>query len=112
MTPSGRTALIIFFFILATPLFFFPSPCAAKTTVTVQIAYGGMICGGVSLYLYFFRSFETSLCSPDIMPALLNIRSGKIFLGIPAIECEQSVTEIPPNRSVGSYHVRFLRWEF
>jgi len=111
MTRCGRIAFITFL-IVTLSLLFFPSPCAAKTTVTVQIAYGGMICGGVSLYLYFWRSFETSLCSPDIMPALLNIRSGKIFLGIPAIECEQFVTEIPSNRSMGSYYVRFLRWEF
>ena len=111
MTPSGRIALIIFL-ILIIPLFFFPSSCPAKTTFTVQIAYGGVICGGVSLYLYFFSSFDSGLCSADIMPALLNIRSGKIFLGIPAIECEQSVPDIYPNPSVESYRVRFLRWEF
>ncbi len=111
MTPSGRIALIIFS-ILIIPLFFFPSSCPAKTTFTVQIAYGGVICGGVSLYLYFYRSLDSGLCSADIMPALLNIRSGKIFFGIPAIEYVQSVPEISPNRSAGSYCVRFFRWEF
>jgi len=111
MTPSARIVLITFL-ILTIPLLLFASPCPAKTTITVQIAYGGVICGGVSLYLYFFRTLEPSLCSPDIVPALLNIRRGKIFLGIPAIVCGQSVTEMPPNRSVGSYYVRFLRWEF
>jgi len=111
MTHFSSMALIIFS-ILIIPLFFFPSSCPAKTTFTVQIAYGGVICGGVSLYLYFYRSLDSGLCSADIMPALLNIRSGKIFLGIPAIECEQSVPGISPNRSVGSYYVRFFRWEF
>jgi len=109
MRRSGRIALIIF---LTAALLSFSSPCPAKTTFTVQIAYGGVICGGVSLYLYFFSSFDSGLCSADIMPALLNIRSGKIFFGIPAIECVQSVPEISPNRSVGSYCVRFFRWEF
>lgn len=111
MTHSGRTALIIFL-ILTTSLVFFSSPCPAKTTVTVQIAYRGVICGGVGLCIYFFSSFESSLYSQYIMPALLNIRSGKIVLGIPAIECEQPGPEIYPNPSVGSYCVRFFRWEF
>lgn len=111
MRLSGRIALIIFL-ILIIALFFFPSRCPAETRFTVQIAYGGIVCGGVGLYLFFCHSFESGLCSPDIMPALLNIRSGKIVLGIPAIECEQSVREISPNWSVGPYYVRFLRWEF
>ena len=109
MRLSGRIALIIF---LIAGLLSFSSPCPAETRFTVQIAYGGIVCGGVSLYLYFGRSFDSGLCSPDNMPALLNIRRGRIFLGIPAIECEQSVVEMPPNRSVGSYCVRFLRWDF
>lgn len=111
MTLSGRIALIISLIIM-TSIVFFSSPCHAKTTVTVQIAYGGIICGGVGLCLYFSRSFKSDLCLPDIMPALLTIRSGKIVLGIPAIECEQSVPGISLNPSGESYCVRFLRWEF
>jgi hypothetical protein len=111
MSLSGKISLIIFLILLIL-LMVFSSPCLAKTRVTVQIAYGGVICGGVSLYLFFCHSFESGLCCPDIMPALLNIRSGKIVLGIPAIECEQSMREISPDSSVGPYYVRFLRWEF
>jgi len=111
MTLSRRITLIILL-ISMTSLLLFSSPCRAKTTLTVQIAYRGVICGGVGLILYFSHSVESALRSPDIMPALLNIRSGKIALGIPAIEYVQSVQEISPNPSAGSYCIRLFRWEF
>jgi hypothetical protein len=111
MTLSVRIALIISLIII-TSLIFFSSPCHAKITLTAQVAYGGVICGGVGLCLYFSRSFLSDLRVPDIMPALLTIRSGKIVLGIPAIECGQSAPEISLNPSGESYNVRFLRWEF
>jgi hypothetical protein len=111
MAFSSRIALIIVLIPIA-HLVFFSSPCPAKTTITVQIAYGGVICGGVGLCLYFYYSLGSGLWSPDILPAIVYIRGGKIALGIPAIECEQPVPEISHDRAMESYSVRFLRWEF
>ena len=108
----GRRITLIASLISLTSLFILAFPCPAKTTFTVQIAYGGVIFGGVELFLYFYHSLGSGLLSPDIMPALLNIRKGKIALGFPVIECEQSVVEISPNPLGGSYFVRVLRWEF
>jgi len=109
--PGNKTLLIIFL-ITITNFVLFSSPCPAKTTITVQIAYGGVICGGVGLCLYFFYSFRSGVYSQDIMPAIVNIRRGRISLGIPAIDCEQSVLGISLNPPEQSYHVKFLRWEF
>ena len=111
MTLSGRIAFIALLISL-TSLVILSSPCPAKTTFTLQIAYGGVIWGGVELFLYFSHSSGSGLLSPDIMPALLNIRNGKIALGFPVIECEQPVVHIFPNTSGESYFVRVLRWEF
>jgi hypothetical protein len=98
--------------ILMISLILSPSPCLAKTTVTVQIAYGGAICGGLGLFVYFYRSLGSGLWSPGITPAILQVRSGRIIWGIPAIECARPLSGVPSNPSVGSYYVSFLRWEF
>jgi len=103
---------IIAFLIPLTCLVILSSPCPAKTTFTLQIVYGGVVCGGVELFLYFYHFSGSGLLSTDIMPALLNIRNGEIALGFPVIECEQSVVGIFPGPSRKSYFVRFLRWEF
>jgi len=108
----GNKILLIIFLIPITYFVLFSSPCPGKTTITVQIAYGGVICGGVGLCLYSFYSFRSDVCSQDIMSAILNIRRGRISLGIPAIDCEQSVLGISLNPPAQSYYVKFLRWEF
>jgi len=109
--PGNKLAPFIFSIFMIS-LVLSPSPCLAKTTVTIQIVYAGAICGGVGLVVYFCYSVGSGLWSPDITPAILQVRSGRIIWGIPAIECVRPLSGVPSNPSVGSYYVRFLRWEF
>ena len=109
--PGNKLGPFIFS-ILMISLILSPSPCLANTTFTVQIVYGGAICGGVGLFVYFCHSLGSGLWSAPITPAILQVRSGKIIWGIPAIDCAWPLSEVPPNPPVGSCYVRCLRWEF
>ena len=93
-------------------LFFIPVSGLAKTTVTVQMAFGGVVCAGVGVCFYFFYSHEFHKGLSFISPALMNIRECKIKWGFPAVDYGQVLPEGSAWYSEGFYHLKLLRWEF
>jgi len=111
MSISHRTTPIILVIVLLL-LFVAPASSLAKTTVTMQVAFGGIVCSGVGLCFYFFYSHEFNRGSSIIRPAMMNIREGKIKWGFPAVDYRRLLPEHSVRSSEGLYHLKLLRWEF
>ena len=109
MTLSVRKAFTIVLILMALFLLL-SAPCPAETTFSVQITYAGAA-GGVGLCLYFFHSFGSDLWSTDMMPALINVRSGEMVVGVPAVEYEHAASEVSLHPAE-TYSFRLFRWEF
>lgn len=68
---------------LTAALLFAPAPAAARVTVTVEIAYGGVVVGGVGFFVYIAGSWEYPLAGREIPTALLEVRGDGCRWGVP-----------------------------
>jgi len=102
----------ILLIIIITCLIFPPAMCMAKTSYSIHIAFGGVACGGVFLYLYLVHYSGLDLELPQMGQALMNIRGDRIMWGLPSIDYVQSLSETPSISLKNDYYLRLIKWEF
>jgi hypothetical protein len=107
-----RKITFIALMILVLSLMVVPGPCPAKTSVTVHIAFGGVACGGVGLYFYFFHSsaLYTGGLAPG--PAIINIRGDNLLWGFPMIGGPEDSPGSPAGAENDLIELKLMRWEF
>lgn len=67
----------------ATILFGVPAPAAARVAVSVELAFGGMVVGGVGFFVYLAGSWGFSRGTRDVPTALVEVCGNRARLGVP-----------------------------
>lgn len=111
MSIPFKISYILLIFIIAY-LIFPPAMCMAKTSYSIHIAFGGVACGGVFLYLYLVHYHGLDMELPQMDQALMNIRGDRVMWGFPAIDYVQSLSETPSISLKNNYYLRLIKWEF
>lgn len=89
-----------------------PAPVAARVTVTVQIAYGAVVVGGVGLFVAVGGSWELPFANRDLPTALLEIGDGNFRPGIPLPSLSGGYDPAAADHSVPGVRIDLLRWRF
>lgn len=88
-----------------------PAPAAARVTVTVEIAYGGIVVGGVGFFVYIAGAWEIPLAERGIPTALLEVRGDGSRWGVPLLRPRAASPE-GREPGVAGFEVDLLRWRF
>ncbi len=84
----------------------------ARVTVTVQIAYGGVVVGGVGFFFYLAGSWEMSLAERGFPTALLEIRNDGVRFGVPLPVPDVASTPAAGDGELDGVRLDLLRWRF
>lgn len=86
-----------------------PAPAAARVTISVEVAYGGVLVGGVGFFLYLGASWDVPLAMRDLPTSLLEIGPGRTRLGVPLPRLDADPDDAPARPEVS---FDLLRWRF
>lgn len=87
-----------------------PVTASARATVTVQIAYGGFVAGGVSVFVYLSGAWELPLAMRDLRTSLLEVSAGRARLGVPLPSLRTREDADDPRGD--GLQVDLVRWRF
>jgi hypothetical protein len=89
-----------------------PAPAAAKVSVTIEVAYGGVIGCGLAFFVYFGGTWESGLAGRGLQSALIEVGDGPAHLGVPI----PSLVLLDDAAAAPAGHRRvqldLLRWRF
>ena len=98
--------------ILAAAVAFSPTVCRAEATLTVQVAAGGAVAGGVGVFIWFSRSYDLGLRRGSLS-GLLGIHGGQVVFGlplpVPSMRHPGYDPESPPSPG---WSLPLVRWSF
>lgn len=107
-----RWRIAVFAGVLSALLLAAPTPASARVTVTVEVAYGGVIVGGIGLFIYIGGSWEVSLAGRSLPTALLEIREGRAQLGVPLPRLHLDSVTAGTAATDEQLRIDLLRWRF
>lgn len=109
--PIWRRATIAAAVAVCAALFAAPTPASARVVVTVEVAYGGIVAGGVGLFIYFGGSWEVPFAVGELPTALLEITPGRTRFGVPlpSLGPDPGQTGTPV---IDALHLDLVRWRF
>ena len=89
-----------------------PAPASAKVTVTIEVAYGGVVGCGLAFFVYFGGAWESGLAGRALQSALIEVGDGPAHLGVPI----PSLAPVNDAAAEPAGHQRvqldLLRWRF
>lgn len=89
-----------------------PSPAAARVTVTVQIAYGAVVVGGVGIFIAVGGAWDLGFAGRALPTALLEVANGTVRPGIPLPALNLEPESTGADRAAPSVRFDLLRWRF
>ena len=105
----ARLSLIVA--LLAAAQLLSPAPAHARVTISIEIAYGGIVVGGVGFFVYIAGAWEIPLAERGIPTALLEVRGDGSRWGVPLIRPRAAALERRERGGEG-FEVDLLRWRF
>lgn len=89
-----------------------PIPAAASGTVTVEVAYGGVIGCGLGIFIFFAGSWEVPFAPRDLQGALLELGDGRARVGVPVPVLRFGNGQDGEQTSHDSIQFDLIRWRF
>lgn len=89
-----------------------PAPAAARVTVTVEFAYGGLAACGVGFFLYFASSWEVPFAARRLQGPLLELSDGQAHLGVPIPSFRLGGDPSGEQVAHDAIQLDLLRWRF
>lgn len=109
--PIRRRATIAAAAAVCATLLAAPVPAPARVVVTVEVAYGGIVAGGVGVFIYFGSSWEVPFAAGDLPTALVEITPGRTRFGVPLPSLGPDPGQTG-SRSIDALHLDLVRWRF
>lgn len=89
-----------------------PATAAARVTVTVQIAYGAVVVGGVGVFVAVGGYWNLGFADRALPTALLEVADGSVRPGIPLPVLTREAGPTGDDRSAPSVGLELFRWRF
>lgn len=97
---------------LCTLLLLASTPAAARVTVTVEVASGGVVVCGLGFFLYFAGSWESPLATYEPRGVLLELSAGRAHVGLPIPALRLGNDPAAGQVSADGFQLDLLRWRF
>ena len=89
-----------------------PAPAAARVTVTVHVAYGAVVVGGVGIFIAVGGSWDPGFAGQPLPTALLEVANGAVHTGIPLPGLDAQADPIDADGSAINVKLDLFRWRF
>ena len=97
---------------LAALLLAAPAPAAARVVITVQVAYGSVVVGGVGFFLFFAGSWEVPFVPRDLPTSLVDVQGSRVRLGVPLPSLCLDAGDAGSPEAEARMQLELLRWRF
>ena len=89
-----------------------PTPASARVTVSVEVAYGGVVGCGLVFLLSFSGSWEAGLAAHELQGALLELEGGRAQVGVPIPSLRFDGDASGDQVQRDTIQLDLLRWRF
>ena len=89
-----------------------PTPASARVTISVEVAYGGVVGCGLVFLLYFSGSWEAGFGARSLQGALLELSDGRAQWGVPLPSLGLGSDPSGDQVQRDTIQLDLLRWRF